>query len=31
MVTMKVLKSREEWLENRKNALGGSDIAAVIG
>ncbi len=31
MVTMKILKSRDEWLENRKNALGGSDIAAVIG
>ena len=31
MVTMKILKSRDEWLENRKNALGGSDIASVIG
>lgn len=31
MVTMKVLKSRQEWLENRFNGIGGSEISAVIG
>ena len=30
-VEMRVLKSREDWLENRKPGLGGSEIAAVIG
>ena len=30
-VTMKVLSSREEWLEHRKQFLGGSDASAVIG
>lgn len=30
-VEMIVLKSREEWLENRRNGLGGSEISAVIG
>lgn len=31
MVSMKVLSSREEWLANRFNGLGGSDISAVVG
>ena len=31
MVTMKVLKSREEWLANRMNGIGGSEISAVVG
>lgn len=30
-VEMLVLKSREEWLEKRKNYIGGSDASAVIG
>ena len=30
-VEMQVLKSREEWLRNRMNGLGGSEISAVIG
>lgn len=30
-VTMKVLSSRDEWLENRKNSIGGSEISAVLG
>lgn len=30
-VEMKVLKSREEWLENRRRGIGGSEISAVIG
>lgn len=29
--TMTVLKSREEWLKNRMNGIGGSEISAVIG
>lgn len=31
MVDMTVLKSREEWLVNRRKGLGGSDCSAVIG
>ena len=31
MIEMKVLKDRAEWLENRFNGLGGSEISAVIG
>lgn len=31
MVEMKILKSREEWLENRSSGIGGSEISAVIG
>lgn len=31
MVEMTILKSREEWLENRRKGLGGSDCSAVIG
>jgi putative phage-type endonuclease len=31
MIEMKVLKDREEWLQNRKNGLGGSEISAVLG
>ena len=31
MVHMKILKTRDEWLENRKNYIGGSDISAVVG
>ena len=30
-VEMKILESREEWLEHRKNFLGGSDASSVIG
>lgn len=30
-VTMKVLKNRDEWLKNRFNGLGGSEISAVVG
>ena len=30
-VTMKVLKNREEWLQNRFNGIGGSEISAVVG
>lgn len=30
-VEMKILSSHEEWLLNRKNGLGGSEISAVIG
>lgn len=28
---MKILKDREEWLENRMNGIGGSEISAVVG
>ena len=28
---MKILSSRDEWLKNRMNGLGGSEISAVIG
>ena len=31
MIKMLILKDRAEWLENRKNGLGGSEISAVIG
>lgn len=31
MVEWKYFPTRAEWLKNRKNGLGGSDIAAVIG
>lgn len=31
MVEMTILKSREEWLINRRKGLGGSDCSAVIG
>lgn len=30
-VTMKILKDREEWLQNRFNGIGGSEISAVVG
>lgn len=30
-ITMKVLKSREEWLAERRNYIGGSEASAVIG
>ena len=31
MIEMKILSSREEWLANRFNGIGGSEISAVIG
>lgn len=31
MVTMTILNNREEWLKNRMNGIGGSEISAVIG
>lgn len=31
MVKMELLSSRDEWLEARKNSIGGSEAAAVIG
>lgn len=31
MVEMIVLDSREDWLEKRKNTIGGSDASAIIG
>ena len=31
MIEMKVLDSREEWLEHRKMSIGGSDAAAIVG
>ena len=31
MIEMRVLASREEWLQNRMKGLGGSEISAVIG
>jgi putative phage-type endonuclease len=31
MVEMKILSSHEEWLKNRMNGIGGSEISAVIG
>lgn len=31
MIKMHTLKSREEWLEARKNFIGGSDASAVVG
>lgn len=30
-VSMKILANRKEWLENRKNTIGGSEISAVVG
>ncbi len=30
-VEMRILKDREEWLANRMNGLGGSEISAVVG
>lgn len=30
-VKMQVLKSHEEWLQNRMNGLGGSEVSAVLG
>lgn len=31
MIEMKILSSHEDWLEARKNFIGGSDAAAVLG
>lgn len=31
MITMKKLKSHEEWLEMRKNSIGGSDASSILG
>ena len=31
MVDLKILRSREEWLEERKNCIGGSDASAIVG
>lgn len=31
MVKMKVLKDRTEWLEHRKNYIGGSECSAIVG
>lgn len=31
MPEMKILSSREEWLKERKNRIGGSDAAAIVG
>ena len=31
MVEMKVLNSREEWLKNRMNGIGGSEASAIVG
>ena len=31
MVTKKLFNSREEWLQGRKNHIGGSDAAACVG
>lgn len=31
MVEMRILKGREEWLEARKNTIGGSDASAIVG
>lgn len=30
-VTKRILKNREEWLENRMKGIGGSEISAVVG
>lgn len=30
-VEMRILKSREDWLEARKNTIGGSDASAIVG
>lgn len=31
VIAKKILKTRSEWLENRKNGIGGSEISAVVG
>lgn len=31
MVNIKILNSRDEWLENRFNGIGGSEISAAVG
>ena len=31
MITKTILSNHEEWLKNRKNGIGGSEIAAAIG
>ena len=31
MVEMKILQSREEWLQNRTGRIGGSDASAIVG
>ena len=31
MVNMITLNSRDEWLKHRKNRIGGSDAAAILG
>jgi putative phage-type endonuclease len=31
MVKMEILKSREEWLQHRRNYIGGSEISCVVG
>lgn len=31
MIEMKILKDRDEWLKNRFNGIGGSEISAVVG
>lgn len=31
MVEKRILRSREEWLENRSNGIGGSEISAAVG
>lgn len=30
-IEMKILESRDDWLENRKNGIGGSEISAIVG
>ena len=30
-VSMKILKDRDDWLENRKNYIGGSEASAILG
>lgn len=30
-IEMKILKDHSDWLENRKNGIGGSEISAVVG
>lgn len=30
-IEMKILKDHNDWLENRKNGIGGSEISAVVG
>lgn len=30
-IEMKILKSHSEWLANRKNGIGGSEISAIVG